>query len=71
MFQHVDTTQRYMSPGDVPKMEGLRSQVEHRKNGRRLMNHHIQVKILGVAASLSIRLRIARATYGSSRVSEV
>ena len=24
-------------------MKGLKSQVEHKKNGRRLMNHHIQV----------------------------
>ena len=34
-----------MSPGDAPAMEGLRSQVEHRKNGRRLMNHHIQATV--------------------------
>ena len=42
-LQHVDTAQRALSPGDIPSMKGLKSQVEHKKNGRRLMNHHIQV----------------------------
>ena len=32
-----------MSPGDKPCMAGLSSQVEQKKSGRRLLNHHIQV----------------------------
>ena len=32
-----------MAPGEKPVMAGLSSQVEHKKSGRRLLNHHIQV----------------------------
>ena len=43
LFQHVDTAQKLLHPGERPPMAGLSSHIEKKRDLRKQINHHLHI----------------------------